>query len=170
MTDTTTTTDEPTAFLERIRSSPATMTHARELATIALERFAELEATRRILKRILDTLGIHGGFTEDQLIAQVKVRAGLGRLNADELNPNHPVAQLLHDHWHIVAAILLMKLVADERRQELELTDQDIADFREMAGPNGAIIADTRGGRFVLRIVDGAEAAKIAREAGGLPA
>jgi hypothetical protein len=103
-----------------------------------------------------------------QFVADYLRDEAAGGLDAAELNPNHPVTRTLHDHWHKIAAILLMKLIADDgRHAELEITEQDVIDLTEMLGPGGAIIADTRGGRLVLRAVTGDEAAALAREAGG---
>jgi hypothetical protein len=128
------------------------------------DTIAELDTTRRILKRVLDALGIYGGMTEEQLVARVRARVASSP-HTDELNPNHPVTLQIHDQWHKIAAVLLMKLVADERHPQLEITEQDVRDLAEM---NGAIVVDTNGGKFVLRLLDGAEAAAVARAAGGL--
>jgi hypothetical protein len=86
-------------------------------------------------------------------------------IETTELNPNHPVTQKMRTEWHTIAAILLMKLVADERRPELEITMQDVRDLAEM---NGAIVIDARGDKLMLRLLDNAEAVALAREAGGL--
>lgn len=79
-----------------------------------------------------------------------------------ELNPNHPATREVHDHWHKVVGILMMKL----GKTELEITDSDIS---ALGDNERAVVADCRGGKFVVRLVTMKEGAKLAREAGGLP-
>ncbi len=81
-----------------------------------------------------------------------------------ERNPNHPVTRALHDHWHKLCAIALYTLGAPE----LEITEDDIAKFSAALGPGASIVADTRGGGLVLRLVNGAEAERLVRKEGGL--
>lgn len=75
-----------------------------------------------------------------------------------ELNPNNPVVREISDQWHKLAAIVMNKLGV----QELEILAGDIDG---MAGK--AIVADARGGKFVLRLVTMEEGMKLAREHGG---
>lgn len=42
-----------------------------EIESVAADEAKDAAAAERILKRVLDTLGLHGGFSEDQLIAKV---------------------------------------------------------------------------------------------------
>lgn len=79
-----------------------------------------------------------------------------------EINPNHPVTRQAHDHWHKVAAILMMRLGVDV----LEITEDDVS---KLGNNEKAVVADCRGGKFVLRLVTMEEGEKLAREAGGMP-
>lgn len=82
-----------------------------------------------------------------------------------ELNPNHPVTRALSLEWHKLCAIVMLKAGL----AEVEITSADIDRLAEEMGENGAIVADARGGRLVLRFVDQIEAARLARLEGGLP-
>lgn len=79
-----------------------------------------------------------------------------------ELNPNHPVTREVHDHWHKIAAILMMRLGVDA----LEITEDDV---RELGDSDRSIVADARGGKFVVRMMGRMEAERLARKEGGLP-
>lgn len=79
-----------------------------------------------------------------------------------ELNPNHPVTRQVHDHWHKVAAILMMRLGVDS----YEITEEDV---QRLGDNQRGVVADLRGGRFVVRLVTMEEGERMAREAGGLP-
>lgn len=82
-----------------------------------------------------------------------------------ELNPNHPVTQEIRDQWHKLAALTLFILGTPE----LEITAEDIEEFSQALGPGAAVACDARGGKLTLRLVNGAEAARLARHEGGLP-
>ena len=69
------------------------------------------------------------------------------------------------DQWHKLCALVLFKLGASE----VEITAEDIHEFSEALGAGASIVADARNGRFVLRLVDGPEGERLAREEGGLP-
>lgn len=84
---------------------------------------------------------------------------------ASELNPNHPVTQTLHDHWHKLAAILMF--IGGE--SEVEITGDIVTRFQQDWGADVAVVADARGGQLILRLVNGAEAQRLVKEAGGLP-
>ena len=81
-----------------------------------------------------------------------------------ELNPNHKVVQQAHDHWHKIAAMILLK----QGLTELEFT---LADVEKMAAGNINIVLDARGesltGKLVVRLVDDKTAAEMARKEGG---
>ncbi len=83
----------------------------------------------------------------------------------NELNPNHPVTVEVREQWHKLCAIALHKLGVSE----LEITSADICAFAEALGEGAAIVADARNHRLILRLVNGAEAARLARKEGGLP-
>ena len=68
-----------------------------------------------------------------------------------ELNPNHKVVQQARDHWHKIAALIMVKL----NLTELEITH---ADLEKLTGGNINIVLDARGesitGKLTIRIVD----------------
>ena len=81
-----------------------------------------------------------------------------------EWNPNHKVVRQAHDHWHKIAALIMIKLGLTE----LDLT---LADVEKVAAGNINIVLDARGesqtGKLVIRIVDDKTAAEMARKEGG---
>lgn len=82
-----------------------------------------------------------------------------------ELNPNHPVTATMHDHWHKLVGVLLYKFGLDV----VEIMQADIEGFAEHID-GGAVAVEEKGGRLVLRLVVGAEAAEaLAKKEGGLP-
>lgn len=95
-------------------------------------------------------------------------------------NPNHPVVLALETEWHKLAAILLCYFRGQERLRagadgvlrpaepSLEITSDMIEMWSSMY-PGGAIVADQRGGKFVLRLVTAEEGEALARAEGGLP-
>ncbi len=83
-----------------------------------------------------------------------------------ELNPNHPVTSTVHDHWHKVVALLLHKY-AHVLGREVRIYPSDIESL-ERSGVANLVIED-RDGAIRLRLVDDAEGAKLASQAGGLP-
>lgn len=82
-----------------------------------------------------------------------------------ELNPNHPVVQEMREQWHKLLAIVM----TDFGVEEIEITPQMLEDFQALYGEGAAVVADTRGGKLTIRLVRGDEAARLAREEGGLP-
>lgn len=81
-----------------------------------------------------------------------------------EINPNHSVTQALHDQWHAVIAVMMIKLGITE----MEITPADIERASAPASQK-AVVADARGGRFVVRLMDIEAAMKLAKKEGGLP-
>ena len=79
-----------------------------------------------------------------------------------EINPNHPATQAVREQWHKIAAIIMVK----QGLTEMEITPDDI---NHLAALDQAILADCRGGRFVIRMMDEKDAMKLARAEGGLP-
>lgn len=77
-----------------------------------------------------------------------------------ELNPTNPVVLQAHEHWHKIAALIMVK----QGLTELRLT---AADVEKLAGGNVNIVLDARGerttGYFTIRIVDDQTAADLAR-------
>ena len=80
-----------------------------------------------------------------------------------ELNPNHPVTQAMHDQWHVIAAILVIKYGEDG--DHIVITDEDI---KAMQQNSFVVIQELRDGVH-LRLVDSETGHRLAREHGGLP-
>jgi hypothetical protein len=80
-----------------------------------------------------------------------------------EINPNHPVTQEVRDQWHKICAILLNSIGI----VEFEITQQMIEKL--VASGMTSVVADTRGGKFIIRLVGDETAMKLAKHAGGLP-
>jgi len=79
-----------------------------------------------------------------------------------ELNPNHPITRLTHDNWHKIVGVLMLKFNVTD----VEILADDVA---RLGDNEKAIVADCRGGRFVVRVMDMKDAAELARKEGGLP-
>lgn len=78
-----------------------------------------------------------------------------------ELNPNHPVTRAVSDHWHKIAAILMMKFGV----KEIVISDADIATM-----PNDIVIAiEEKKDHFKIWLTDMKTAETLARKEGGLP-
>lgn len=83
-----------------------------------------------------------------------------------ELNPNNRVVRQAHDHWHKIAAMIMVKLNLTEVKFNM-------ADVEKMAAGNINIVLDARDesktGVLTVRIVDDKTAAELARKEGGRP-
>lgn len=81
-----------------------------------------------------------------------------------ELNPNNPIVVQAREHWHKIAALIMVKLGLTELRISP-------ADLEKLAGGNVNIVLDGREekatGELVIRIVDNKTAAELARQSGG---
>jgi hypothetical protein len=87
-----------------------------------------------------------------------------------EINPNHPVTKETHDHWHKIAALLLLKITGGQRNKIVRISVQEIQSFIEdHDGDLGAIVLQERGDYMELRMVDSIEANRLAKQEGGLP-
>lgn len=80
-----------------------------------------------------------------------------------ELNPNHPVTTRVHDHWHKLCALVMLKL----NKSEIVFSEREVEDFATHGNINIVVIDKDR--KLTLRIVDDAEAERLAKQAGGLP-
>lgn len=78
-----------------------------------------------------------------------------------ELNPNHPTSRAVSDHWHKIAALLMLKFGVDHT----VITEADIV---KMDRGMGITVQELRDGLH-LRIVDETTAQLLARQEGGLP-
>ncbi len=78
-------------------------------------------------------------------------------------NPNHPVVRQLDTEWHKLVAVLVHHLGLTE----FEITAEMISEFANKREGH-AVVADARGGRFVLRLVSAEEGERLARQEGGL--
>jgi hypothetical protein len=79
-----------------------------------------------------------------------------------ELNPNHPVTQMTHDNWHKIVGVIMLKFGVTD----VEIESDDVL---RLGDNEKAVVADCRGGRFIIRVVGMDEARKLARKEGGLP-
>lgn len=81
-----------------------------------------------------------------------------------ELNPNHKVIRQARDHWHKIAALIMVAL----GKTELVITRKDV---EKIARGNVNIVLDARGesqtGNLTIRIVDDKTADELARKEGG---
>ncbi len=77
-----------------------------------------------------------------------------------ELNPNHPVTRAVSEHWHKIAALLMFKY-------KIEHAVITIDDIKNM--PNSAIAVQELSDGIHIRLIDGADAERLARKEGGLP-
>lgn len=78
-----------------------------------------------------------------------------------ELNPQHPVTQAMHDHWHKIVGVLVHKL----GQGHIVIT---LDDLRAMPANVGITCQELTDG-IHLRLVDEATAHRLARKEGGLP-
>jgi hypothetical protein len=81
----------------------------------------------------------------------------------NELNPNHPVTVEIREQWHKLLAVLMHKFGLTE----VEITVDDLLTLEKSGLMN--ITAHPKGDVITLRLVSDAEAARLAREEGGLP-
>jgi hypothetical protein len=80
-----------------------------------------------------------------------------------ELNPNHPVSEGIHDHWHKIAFLLMLRMGCPH----VEITAEEIE--RSISGEFGAITVREKGDALHLDLVSWETANRLAREEGGLP-
>ncbi len=80
-----------------------------------------------------------------------------------ELNPNHPTTSTMHDHWHKIAAILVNRCPGAKTRVTL-------AEIHKMAQDELAITIKEVNDTIELQIIPMAQAQRLARREGGLPA
>lgn len=76
-----------------------------------------------------------------------------------ELNPNHPVTQVAHDHWHKYVALILYKY------GNIRIT---MADVLAMPDDLAITVQELEDG-IHLSLVSMAEGLELARKQGGLP-
>lgn len=83
-----------------------------------------------------------------------------------ELNPNHKAVRQVHDQWHKIAALIMLK----QGLTELQIT---VPDVEKLAAGNVNIVIDARSetqtGVLLIRIVDDKTARELAQKEGGRP-
>lgn len=79
-----------------------------------------------------------------------------------ELNPNHPVVQQAHDHWHKLCALVMLKL----GRPHVVIT---MADVMKLGDDCNAVTIQELDDGIHLRLVSMEEGNRLARKEGGLP-
>lgn len=78
-----------------------------------------------------------------------------------ELNPEHPVTQMVHDQWHTLCALVMHKL----KTMHVVISPADVERFSaERAG--GCIVVQELADGLHLRFVDEATAEKLAKAEG----
>ena len=78
-----------------------------------------------------------------------------------ELNPNHPMTSTMHDQWHKIVALLMLKL----RQKHVEIS---AADIEKLVKNPSAVTIQTKGEKLILDLVPMAEAERLAKKEGGL--
>lgn len=78
-----------------------------------------------------------------------------------ERNPHHPVTEKVHDHWHKICAMLLVRLGVKIDDGEIIITLDDVQRL-DALGQGTIIIHDTHDGLH-LRLASEAEAEKWLR-------
>lgn len=77
--------------------------------------------------------------------------------NPDELNPEHPVTQTLHEQWHKIAALIMMKLGV----KQVVITQADMDEFLKQEGSN--IVLHAHADCMDIRIVGSEEAKRLVK-------
>lgn len=78
-----------------------------------------------------------------------------------EMNPNHPTTQAVHEQWHKIAALIMLKHGDDHVRITMD-------DLRRIPPDISVTVQELPDGLHI-RLVDGATAERLAREHGGRP-
>jgi hypothetical protein len=69
---------------------------------------------------------------------------------------------MTHDQWHKIVGVLMLKFGVTD----VEIESDDVV---RLGDNEKAVVADCRGGRFIIRVVGMDEARKLAHREGGLP-
>jgi len=80
-----------------------------------------------------------------------------------ELNPNHGVTQEVREQWHKFCALVLFK----QGLTEIQITSEDVERFAASGRAN--ITVRPKDHAITLQLVSDKEAARLARQEGGLP-
>lgn len=83
-----------------------------------------------------------------------------------ELNPNHPVTIASRDLWHKIVALMLRQL----GKKKHVIPPREVERFAKEFGGSAVTIRFDDVDGITLEIVSPAEAERIARDEGGLPA
>jgi hypothetical protein len=81
-----------------------------------------------------------------------------------EINPNHPVTMAVHDHWHKIALLLMLKM----GKPRVVITPAEIQQLLYSNIGGITIRTDDEIG-IILEIVTPEKAEELARKEGGLP-
>ena len=81
-----------------------------------------------------------------------------------EINPNHPVTMEMHDLWHKMVAVLMVKF----GQSRVVITEADVKKFAE-EWPDGAVVFHAHRETMELYLVDAEGAKAVAKKAGGMP-
>jgi hypothetical protein len=89
------------------------------------------------------------------------LREWIEKQNVDEINPEHPLVKQAHDHWHKIAALLLLKISAGDPARHHVVTSEDVAALGRL---DCAIAMKDEPDGLHLFIVDTKEARRLAAE------
>jgi hypothetical protein len=89
-----------------------------------------------------------------------------------EVNPNHPMTKLARENWHKICALLMQKMEAEHKipglsDYQVEIT---VGEIQRLSDRNLAVVIQERKERLFIRLMPIADAEKLAREEGGMPA
>jgi hypothetical protein len=82
-----------------------------------------------------------------------------------ELNPNHKIVRQAHDHWHKIAALIMVKI----GKTELDFTIDDCKKLESNVNIVLDASKESATGVLTVRIVDDKTAVELARKEGGRP-
>lgn len=78
-----------------------------------------------------------------------------------EINPDHPMTKAMHDQWHKIAVLLMMKL----KQRHIEISASDIEKL--IASESSTVVVQTKGDKIILDLVSEAEGKRILKQQGG---
>jgi hypothetical protein len=82
-----------------------------------------------------------------------------------ELNPNHKIVRQAHDHWHKIAALIMVKI----GKTELDFTIDDCKKLESNVNIVLDASKESATGVLTVRIVDDKTAVELALKEGGRP-
>lgn len=134
-------------------------------ATERAKMQAELQDLRWVCAQILEshdrptpTTNPMCGLCQCRLCRHIRPWLGRNRSGPEEVNPEHPVVQLLHDKWHVVVAIIIHKL----KLPEILITEADVDAYERDHADDSVMARDAEDGLHLM-MVTAAQAEKLAK-------